>query len=231
MQKNKNINWKTVVQSWYEPLQEVLEHQKMTELMFELYSMYQIEDTIIYPSPKTIFRAFKECSYDNLKVIILGQDPYPDGSFTGIAFGNENKDPSEYSPSLRKIWKRIAIDFHNSDYEDFDPTLLSWAKQGVLLLNSAMTVEKNKPGSHAELWKGFMHTFLKTLNKAKSNLFYCFWGKTAQSFSENICKSDNFLLTCTHPAYACYRNTIWECDNFEVINKKLKELGKETIKW
>ena len=225
------FDWSKIVQDWYKPLQNILEHKNMTQLMYELFKEYHKKDVIVYPDPKLIFRAFKECSYNNLKVVILGQDPYSDKSFTGIAFANENRKPPEYSPSLKKIQERVSTDFHDGDIDKFDPTLLSWAKQGVLLLNSALTVRKGTPGSHAKLWESFMHIFLKTLNKAKSNIFYCFWGKYSQNFSENICKSDNFLLTCTHPAYACYRHIIWECDNFQVINKKLKEIGKKTIKW
>lgn len=225
------FNWEKMVDSWYEPFLHLFEHKNMTELMSTLYSEYHKEDKTIYPNPKLIFRIFKECSYDNLKVVILGQDPYSDNSFTGIAFANEGKEPPQYSPSLKKIQERISIDFHNNKSEDFDPTLLTWAKQGVLLLNSALTVEKGKPGSHAKLWKGFMNNFLKTLSEKKSNIFYCFWGKVSENFSKNICKSDNFLLTCTHPAYACYRHIVWECDNFQVINKKLEEHDEKPIKW
>ena len=228
--KEENVfNWEKMVYDWYEPLHDILEHENMTKLMSNLYFEYHKQDTVVFPHPKQIFRAFKECSFDNLKVVILGQDPYSDTSFTGIAFANENKKPSEYSPSLKKIIESVFCSFPQN--KEFDPTLLSWTKQGVLLLNSALTVEKGKPGSHAKIWAGFMNTFLKILNNAKKDIFYCFWGKIAQNFSKNICKSDNFLLTCTHPAFACYKQVKWECDNFQVINNELSKRNEKPIKW
>ena len=115
-----------------------------------------------YPERENIFNAFKLCPLYKLKVVILGQDPYHDGSATGLAFSNRS-DSTTLSPSLRNIFKEVENNTSNGLKLDQDPNLERWAKQGVLLLNTALTVEKGNPGSHAKLWDSFTKEVLKKI--------------------------------------------------------------------
>lgn len=186
---------------------------------------YETKKNII-PAQKDVFKAFNMVDPTNLKVVIVGMDPYPtlDGAATGYAFANPVTKPT-LSPSLRLIRNRIEQDLYNGLLLDFDPTLSHWAEQGVLAINAAFTVLAKKPGSHQELWKPFTTALLRDLNSAFEGLYFCFWGKVAQEFAPLINPDKHTKLFAYHPAYATYRGVAWECDHFIEINKKL------SIKW
>tara|TARA_R110000868_G_scaffold404102_2_gene681973 strand:- start:1547 stop:2266 length:720 start_codon:yes stop_codon:yes gene_type:complete len=175
----------------------------------------------VYPETTKTFRAFKMCQMKDVKVVILGQDPYHDGSATGLCFGNTNEG-SRISPSLRNIVKAVETDL-GTLCVDFDYSLESWANQGVLLLNTALTVEKGKAGSHVDLWKPFTQDFIHLLTSTKDNIIFVLWGKKAQEYEQFI-KGDNKILKAAHPAAESYsggKAGFFTCGHFSTINKMI----------
>jgi uracil-DNA glycosylase len=172
------------------------------------------------PKFKDTFNAFIECPYDDLKVVIVGQDPYPQlGVADGIAFSCSKKDKAE--KSLEYINKAIG-----SDYTD----LRCWSKQGVLLINTALTVEINKIGSHYGLWKSFTEYLFDTINKNHNNIPVILMGKKAEVWQPLL--SNQKIYKTSHPASAAYRGGEWDHnDVFNKVNKELKKQGRVCINW
>lgn len=203
------------------------------ELNRVLEKLNTINSEILCPHPNNVFRAFKLCSYKKLKVIFMGQDPYPQkGVATGILFGNKENTPKDkLSPSLEVI-KECCINYeipHGSI--EFDNTLESWAMQGILMINSALTCKVNEIGSHVMLWRKFIATLLKNLSYKEKGLIYVLFGKQAQTFEPYIDKEYNHIIKVEHPAYFARTNKIMPYSVFTSINKLLKDQYGETIKW
>ena len=191
----------------------------------------------ICPSISNIFKAFNLCTYEECKVIFIGKDPYSDKYLkqpraTGILFGNDNKITEDYiSPSLTVI-KNSVINFeipHKSI--TFDNSLESWAKQGILMLNSALTCEVGKPGSHSLKWIPFIANLLKNLSLNNTALVYVLFGKQAQSFRRFINSRSNYILEVNHPSYYARTNTSMPSNIFEEVNRILYGLYNDKIKW
>lgn len=194
-----------------------------------LNNLKKVNRTLLCPHPDNIFKAFELCKYNNLKVVILGQDPYPQKDIaTGIAFGNST---DKISPSLN-ILKESCIDFtipHNSII--FDNSLESWCKQGVLLLNSALTCELNKPGSHTMLWRPFIKKLLINLSYRESGLIYILLGDNAKTFEPYINSKYNWVLKEKHPSYYARMNKLMPNTIFKETNKILKDNYNLKINW
>jgi uracil-DNA glycosylase len=219
-----------VVGTWDRFLRDILYDPVVLHNLNTINSYYSDKDKIVYPPQEDVFKAFKECPYDKLSVVILLQDPYHDGSATGIAMAN-NATVYKMSPSLRIVEDTIARTVYNSREFGFDPTLVKWANQGVLLLNTALTVEKGKPLSHQKLWTYFTERFINKLSSIDSGIVYCLWGKHAQSFSMYINHNSNTVLMCDHPVASAYRGINWDCDHFNTINSLLKASNNLIINW
>lgn len=189
-----------------------------------------IRRDLLCPAYTNIFKAFNLCSYDSLKVVMIGQDPYPqEGVATGILFGN--KEGTELSPSL-KIVKEACINFeipHNSVI--FDPTLESWAKQGVLMINSALTCEVNKVGSHTMMWRPFMTKLLRNLSEINTGIIYVLFGENAKTLKPYINSKSNIILEEKHPAYYARTESRMPSTVFEEVSKLTKEKYNEPIIW
>lgn len=172
------------------------------------------------PKFKDIFNAFIECPYDDLKVVIVGQDPYPQfGVADGIAFSCSNKGKAE--KSLQYINKALG-----TDHTD----LRCWSNQGVLLINTALTVEINKIGSHYGLWKSFTEYLFDTLNRHKKNLVFVLMGRKAEEWAPLL--SNMKIYKVAHPASAAYKGGEWDCkDVFNKVNNELTKQGKTCIEW
>ena len=198
-----------------------------------LYDLNHIKKHVrVYPSDDKVFKAFSSCDYDNLKVVMIGQDPYPQpGVATGLLFAN-GLDTKVVSPSL-EIIRESAIDYTKPHKEDifFDITLESWAKQGVLLLNSALTVEENKPNSHTMLWREFMVTFIEHLSMTNTGLIFVLFGSTASTFEPYINKTQNYVFKYNHPAYYARLEQKADYDVFKKINEILKTNNNTIINW
>ena len=176
------------------------------------------------PQFKDIFNAFKECDYDNLKVVIVGQDPYPQLDVAdGIAFSCSKKGKTE--KSLQYIFKALY-----GEYEGYNNDLRRWANQGVLLINTALTVEVNKIGSHYWNWKPFTEYLFTEINKNNKDIVFILMCKKAESWQ--LLLPNQIILKCSHPASAAYRGGVWDSnDVFSKANNELKKQGKTLISW
>ena len=183
------------------------------------------------PPMKHIFRAFEECPYDKVNVVIIGQDPYPQiETADGLAFSCSIKDKPEVS--LQHIFKAIKESVPE-ELQDPNPTnnLDRWAKQGVLLLNSAFTCTIGKPGTHYLLWRPFLVNVIDSLIWNKPDIVYVFLGKKAQDYMDLI-PDTGCKIAVEHPAAAAYKGSIWEHgDMFNKINECLDMQGKPKIIW
>jgi len=203
-----------------------------TSVLFK--TLEQIKPEAICPQKDDVFKAFTLCPLKDCKVVFLGQDPYPQkGVATGILFGNSlSTDEENLSPSLQII-KDAAIDYtkpHNYPIE-FDNSLESWAKQGILMLNSALTVEVNKIGSHTSLWRPFISKFIETFSAYQPGILYVLFGQQAQTFIPYIKKCGNHILKENHPAYYARTHTRMPSELFREINRYLKGQYNEEIVW
>lgn len=192
-----------------------------------------VNPNTLCPSLPNVFKAFRLCSYKDCRVVFIGQDPYPQkGVATGILFGNSPETPEEkLSPSL-KVIKESVINFeipHN--IVTFDNSLESWAKQGVLMLNSALTCEMNRIGSHVNQWRPFIGSFLRNLSKHNSGLVYVLFGKQAQTLKPYINEKYNDIIEVEHPAYLARQNQRMSSDVFTEVNNILYDKYGQKIKW
>ena len=206
---------------WSAILADLLSSEYANKLMNKLNSEYN--RTTVYPKKTNVFRAFRETPWEDLRVVILGQDPYHDGKATGLAFANgfDMKDLVK-SPSLRKI-EDLHQGYKGIDHSHFvfDPSMVSWTKQGVLMLNTALTVQKGQAGSHSKYWKKFTEGVLKTIAENRPDCIFMLWGAHAKAYKPLI-KNCN-VLEFVHPAYASYKNMEWECPNFNEANSILED--------
>ena len=208
---------------------KVLDRNETMKIMGWLKNINQ---SILCPSIKDVFKAFKLCPYNNCRVIFVGQDPYPQrGVAQGVLFGNSSNTPeNKLSPSLQVI-KESVINFeipHN--LITFDPTLESWAKQGILMINSALTTEIDKVGIHMMKWRPFMIAFLKQMSMINPGIIYVLFGSQAQILEPYISKN-NYVLKIEHPAYFARTNKKMPYHIWKDINKILYDLYGERIEW
>lgn len=205
------------------------ELSKILNILKQEYNTKSIE-----PSFSNVFKAFNLCPYKDLKVVMIGQDPYPQkGIATGILFGNRpDITEDKLSPSL-KIIKEALFDPTMPDYNNiqFDNTLESWSKQGILLINSALTVETNKIGSHVLLWRPFIVSMLTQLSEINTGIIYVLFGKQAQAYKPFINQLSNTIIEEFHPAYYVRTNLKMSNRLFKQINKELFDKYKISINW
>lgn len=210
---------------WIPILEPLIESPRFVEILKVLSSSKGFE-----PDISKLFKAFKACPYSELKVVMLGQDPYPQpGVATGLAFGNEGEG---ISPSLQIIIDELQSVKDFNEWLFFDKLSLEhWANQGILLLNSALTVEHNKPGSHQELWKYFIEDLLKSLNQINCGIIYVLMGKVAQSFEPLINTKSNHVIKVAHPAADTYNNKrLFRGSNiFNNINSIIHDIHGQNI--
>lgn len=202
----------------------------------ELYKVLRVvnpiyEERTVMPAYEDIFKAFQLCPYDELKIVFIGQDPYPQANIaTGILFGNK-EGTIELSPSLEVV-KEACIDYtlpHN--HIDFDVTLESWARQGILMLNAALTVELNTPTSHTMIWRPFMTKLLKNLSIHESGIIYALFGNLAQTFKPYINSSFNSIFEIKHPAYYARNQEAMPSKFFVDISEAVKGKYGKPIEW
>lgn len=188
------------------------------------------ETTTVFPEKQNIFKAFYLTKLDNLKVVILGQDPYHGfGQAQGLAFSTPAniKNP----PSMQNILKEIQSDLgKKSICEDGD--LTPWAKQGVLLLNTILTVEEAKPKSHHNLgWEVFTDNIIKYISDNCEDTIFILWGSPAISKTKLIDTKKHHILTAPHPSPLSSYRGFFGCKHFSQANNILKSLNKEAIIW
>lgn len=223
---------------WNEKLKLFILSQDFANILIELYNQSQSGKSFT-PIIKDVFKAFRECPYDKLKVVIIGMDPYPQfGVADGIAFSCSYTKKEQ--PSLRYIFDEIfntvylpkIDDNFRIERKDFNPDLTRWCNQGVLLLNTGLTCEIGVSGSHIQLWKPFIIHLLRQLNEYNTGLVYVFLGTKAKEYHTEI-SSNNYKLLANHPAFAVYSKLKrWDSGNlFNNINDILQKNYGETIIW
>jgi len=213
--------------SWNTYLSTELEKDYMISLKNFLNGERQ--DYLVYPKEEEAFNAFNKTPFNKLKIVLLGQDPYHgEGQAHGLSFSvpKEVKTP----PSLINIFKEIENDLNIKNHGKGD--LTKWAEQGVLLLNSTLTVRKNMAGSHQNKgWEQFTDKVISTISSKKEGVIFLLWGKFAQKKQKLIDKSKHHILMSSHPSpLSSYRGFLG-CKHFSECNKILKKENKTEINW
>jgi uracil-DNA glycosylase len=199
---------------WDRVFKSFIFSSEFDDILTKLYTLSK-EDKRFTPPLKDVFRAFEECPLDKLQVVIVGQDPYPQlGVADGIAFSCGKSEKEQ--PSLRFILDEVQKLY---PFYDRPLDLSRWSNQGILMLNTALTVEVNNIGSHYDIWKPFTAYLLDYLNNNKSNLVYLYMGKKAEEWSD-LTSDDNIKFFVKHPASAAYSGGKWNSN--EVFMKILK---------
>ena len=217
-----------IEKTWLNLLDKEIDKKYFKDLIY--YVKNQYNSKICYPNEKLIFSAFNNCSIENLKVVIIGQDPYHGpNQANGLCFSVDSKEVNP--PSLNNIFKEISVDLNCKVRQSGD--LLDWSEQGVFLLNSVLTVEKGLPGSHSKKgWEKFTDSVIRLISQRKKGLVFMLWGGYAKK-KESIIKSNNHLiLKSGHPSPLSANRGYWFGNqHFSRCNTYLVNKGEAPIKW
>lgn len=215
-----------ITKKWDKILKEEIEKEYFSNIISQLKIEYQ--NNIIYPSKEEIFNAFQLTDYDNIKVVILGQDPYHgEGEAEGLAFSV--KSNIKRPPSLRNIFKEIKNDL-NIDREE--NSLKDWASQGVLLLNTILTVQKDTPLSHKKLgWELFTDQVIKKINDKEEPVVFILWGNYAKTKRELITNEIHYIIEGAHPSPFSANRGFFGTKPFSRTNEFLEKNNIEGIRW
>lgn len=210
---------------WDEVLNKEIHKEYFLKILYELRELYQVKE--IFPPQKEIFNAFK-LPYKDVKVVILGQDPYHGvGEAHGYAFSTL---ATKLPPSLKNIYKEIYDDLGiEKDYTKGD--LTDWTKQGVMLLNTGLTVEKDKPNSHKNIgWHEFTDTVIQKLNEKETPVVFILWGNNAKDKKRFITNPNHLVIESAHPSpFSCQK--FFGSKPFSKTNQFLEKNNIEKINW
>lgn len=217
---------------WHNVLKGFLLSEDFDKIIFALKDQVD-NDKRFTPPLKQVFRSFQECPADDLKVVFIGQDPYPQMNVAdGISFSCGNTMKKE--ASLRYIHNAIAKTVYNDKVlaKDLSADLTPWANQGILMLNTSLTTEIGKIGKHFSIWEPFTNYVLDMINSMDKSIIFVFLGKKAQEY-EDLISDKHVKLYASHPASAAYqKQQEWDCnDVFNKINEKLIENNQKIIAW
>lgn len=222
MQISLNPDWQAI-------LSEEFQKPYFNDLWQEVEKEYQ--EFVCFPRKDLIFSAFNYCSFKEVKVVIIGQDPYHgEGEANGLCFSVN--DGVKIPPSLRNIYREINDDL-DSIFFPTSGNLEHWAKQGVLLLNAALTVRKDKPNSHKHLkWILFTDAVIQKISEEKENVVFLLWGAFAQKKGSKIDRSKHLVLESGHPSPMSANQGKWFGNkHFSQTNQYLKANHKTEINW
>ncbi|MCT4615412.1 MAG: uracil-DNA glycosylase [Marinifilaceae bacterium] len=219
-----NIN---IEQSWKEILSDEFDKEYFHKLVNFVKNEYASET--IYPEGKNIFRAFDNCPFSNLKLVIIGQDPYHGpGQANGLCFSVNNG--IAFPPSLRNIYKELNQDLGITIPESGD--LEQWSKQGVLLLNATLTVRAGAAGSHQNKgWEEFTDAVIKQISLKKENIVFLLWGAYAQKKGREIDLNKHYILKSVHPSPLSAHRGFFGNSHFSKANDYLHSKMIEPINW
>ena len=212
---------------WTPWLREEWQQPYFKQLAAFIHDEYETKN--IYPPKVQVFSAFENCDYENIKVVILGQDPYHQrGQAHGMCF---SVNPGvKIPPSLVNIFKELE-----NEYGCFMPDngyLMPWAKQGVFLLNTVLTVEDSRPRSHAgKGWEIFTDHAIARINEKEDHVVFMLWGKDARSKAGMINRSRHLVLEAPHPSPLSAYYGFFGCGHFASADRFLKEHGREPVNW
>lgn len=217
-----------ISESW----KKVLEKEFQTDYFnnISLKTREEYSKFVCYPPGSKLFRAFDECPFNKLKVVIIGQDPYHgENQANGLCFSVD--DGVEKPPSLKNIFKELNTSFTKNERTNSD--LSDWSNQGVLLLNSILSVRRKFPGSHKHIgWEEFTENVIKIISKEKVNLVFMLWGNYAKNKEKFIHDNNHLILKSGHPSPLSANKGFWFGNNhFKKCNDFLIANDLETIKW
>lgn len=200
---------------------KILEEEYKKDYFINMLKTLQIEyrTKTIFPPKQDVFKALRLTDYDNIKIVILGQDPYHGtGEAEGLSFSVQ--DGIRKPPSLKNIFKELKDDLGYDEPES--GSLIKWAKEGVLLLNSLLTVEKDKPLSHKKLgWETFTDEIIKKINEKETPVVFILWGAYARSKKVYITNPNHFIIESAHPSPFSARNGFFGSKPFSRANNFL----------
>lgn len=213
--------------SWKSALEEVFQQDSFLNLVSFVKNEYSKEK--IYPEGKDIYNAFWHCPLDQVKVVILGQDPYHGpGQAHGLSFSVQPGIP--FPPSLLNIFKEIKNDLGKDMPSNGD--LTRWADQGVFLLNATLTVRAHQAGSHQKKgWEEFTDSVIKKISEERENVVFLLWGSFAQKKADLIDASKHFILKAPHPSPLSAHRGFLGCGHFSKANEYLESKGLKPIIW
>ena len=217
-----------ITKNWYDLLSDDFNSEKYQNL--EKWLNIEYANKTIYPEPKNVFNALNLVKYKDVKVVIIGQDPYHNPRQAhGLSFSVE--DDVSIPPSLQNIYKELENDM--GCYIPNNGNLTKWAKQGVLLLNSVLTVERNKPNSHkGKGWELITSKIVKILSDRDDPVIFLLWGNNAKGFTKYIDTNKHYILSAVHPSPMSANQGGWfGCHHFSKTNEILIKLNKEPIDW
>ena len=219
--------YKGVDISWKPFLEDEFKKKYMEEIKTFLINCSK-NNEVIYPHPIDIFRSLELTTFDNVKVVILGQDPYHgQNQAHGLAFSVQENVPKP--PSLKNIFKEISEDLKIEKRSSGD--LTNWAKQGVLLLNTCLTVSPGRPGSHSHLgWQEFTDSVIKAVD-TKDRVVFILWGSYARKKKELLSNNKNLILEAPHPSPLSAHRGFFGCKHFSKTNQFLRKHEIKDIDW
>lgn len=213
--------------SWDELLAEEFSKDYYQELRKKLAQEYKTYT--VYPAKENIFNALKYTSYEDVKVLLLGQDPYH-GPYQAHGLCFSVQKGVDKPPSLKNMFKELE-----SDLGIKQPThgcLTDWAKQGVLMLNTVLTVREAEPNSHKKLgWTVFTDRIIQLLNERPDPVIFVLWGRNALEKLPLITNSQHYVLSAAHPSPLSASRGFFGCKHYSKINEILKSMGKPPIDW
>ena len=226
--KQKMFN-KLEPSGWDRVLKSFIFSSDFDDIITRLYTLSQ-EGKRFTPPLKQVFRAFEECPYDKLQVVFIGQDPYPQlGVADGVSFSCSNTGKAQ--PSIRFILEEVNRTVYNGHTVSEDVDLSRWSNQGILMLNTALTVEVDKIGSHYDIWRKFTAYLLDWLSSYNPGLIYVYMGKKAEEWSE-LTTNTEYKFMVKHPASAAYNGSKWDSDNvFNKISSIVTNTTGNIITW
>ena len=221
---------KALPTSWHQALKSELQKPYFEQLTQHVENAYIEKPETIFPPKEQIFRAFELCHWADLKVVILGQDPYPTkGHANGLCF-SVAADVKPLPKSLVNIFKERKTDLQLPDLPNGN--LESWARQGVLLLNSVLTVQEGQADSHKNWgWEQFTDAVIEKIAMEKDNIVFILWGAKAQAKASQINASKHLVLKAVHPSPLAAHRGFFGCKHFSKTNAFLRSVGTREIQW
>lgn len=236
--KITSIDWKThdiieytkdnIPEGWESFFKTVLQKGMLDKVSEKIKS----EEDEIFPQITDVYKAFQLTKLEDIKVVILGQDPYhTEGSAMGLAFSHYPTRTKKPQPSVRNIYKALKAEGYHISTENGD--LEKWAKSGIFLINTALTVREGATKSHLKCWKKFTEYLLRYINKKRSNIVVMFWGRPANEYKQYFSSDKQYFISNCHPAASCYSKTdkFFTSNMFHEANDFFTRKGLSQVNW
>jgi len=223
-----------VGENWWKIIKPIVQTEQFKKDWTAIMNDYS--KIVCFPEKNTIFRAFKEVDVDNIKVVLIGQDPYigvnADGTSeaTGLAFDTNGK---KITPTLKQMYYAFSDEYPHNFYTDLmDGKLHRWSEKGILMLNTSLTVQKGISNSHKQYWKEFTGLLFRQLDAIKTPILFIAWGQDAKGFANLIQNPIHQKIIAPHPASALYKGIKWDSKGtFKGIENFIKENYDKSFEW